>query len=349
MKAPETAVAYDVAVVGAGPAGIAAADALIAGGARVALFDRHARPGGKACGGGLTGAAFARAGVAPNSPPAYGRRFDALEVRSPLGRFRAQNGGPLIVVIDRIAWQAERLEALAERGCALHLDERVVGFPQGAIATERAGYRCGHVIGADGASSRVRRHLGLDPGPGIRAVQTIAAPEAAPGVPPDVPIVWFCARGMGLGYAWSFPAADGTLRLGMGADAATTSAARLRRAFGDWLRERGAPCGRMRAATIRCGYAGHRFGRYRLAGDAAGLASPLTGEGIAQALESGAEVAREILEPSYRSEPMSRLAARHRRTRDVVATPHLGAVLFALAPHLLRSSAVREAAFRRYA
>ena len=64
----------DVVVVGAGPSGIAAAETLAAGGARVVLIDRHARPGGKACGGGLTAVAWERAHVDPAAPPAYGRR-----------------------------------------------------------------------------------------------------------------------------------------------------------------------------------------------------------------------------------------------------------------------------------
>jgi len=339
----------DVAIVGGGPAGIAAAEALVAGGARVALFDKSDRPGGKACGGGLTGAAFSRAVICPQSPPPFGRRFDALEVRSPLGRFCAENGGPLMVVIDRPSWQAQKLEALADAGCALHLGERVEGFSEDGIVTKCGGYTAPYVIGADGASSRVRRHLGLGAGPSIRALQMIVPPESAARINPDVPTVWFCARGMGLGYAWSFPDADGNLRLGMGADSRTTDGAALRRAFANWLLEVGSVRGSMRGGTIRCGYAGHRFGRFRLAGDAAGLASPLTGEGIAQALESGAEVAREILEPGYASQAISRLATRHRRTHDVVAQPGLGAMLFSLAPFLLRSKAVREASLERYA
>lgn len=340
---------YDAVVVGGGPAGIAAAEALVAGGARVALIDRHARPGGKACGGGLTRASFARAGVDPGEPPGYGRSFDALEVRSPLGRFRARCGAALVVVVDRPAWQAERLAALADGGCRLLLGERVRAVTAGGVETDRSRYACGHVIGADGAASRVRRSLGLGPGPCIRAVQAIVPEGGAPGVDPGVPTVWFGAPGLGLGYAWSFPAPDGSLRLGMGADARTTGAGRLRAAFLDWLGGLGATPAAPGAGTIRCGYAGHRFGRTRLAGDAAGLASPVTGEGIAQALESGAEVAREILEPGYLSAAIPKLAARHRRTRDLLAVPGIGPALLALSPLLLRIPAVRSAALERYA
>ena len=64
---------------------------------------------------------------------------------------------------------------------------------------------------------------------------------------------------------------------------------------------------------------------------------------------SGAEVAREILEPGYRSSVLEALAARHRRTHQLLAAPFIGAALFALAPPLLGIPAIREAALRRYA
>jgi flavin-dependent dehydrogenase len=343
--------ACDVAVVGAGPAGIAAAEALVVGGARVVVIERHARPGGKACGGGLTAGAWERASVDPASPPPFGRAFDALEVHSPLGRRRLRSGGPLMVVVDRRAWQALRLARLEEMGAVVRLGERALGLEAGCVTTERGRIGCGHVVGADGASSRMRRLLGLEPGPGVRALQIAVARSQAPGVDPDVPAVWFDPRRLGLGYGWAFPTADGTIRLGAGAAARSVSAERLGRGFRDWLAAIGVDAGRAAVAsgTIRCGYAGHRFGRVRLAGDAAGLASPVTGEGIAQALASGAEVAREILEPEYRSPIIEALAVRHRRTHELLAVPYLGAALFALAPPLLGIRAIREAALRRYA
>jgi len=341
----------DVAVVGAGPAGIAAAEALVAGGAKVVLIDKHARPGGKACGGGLTALAWERAHVDPAEPTPLGRAFAALEVHSPLGRRRLGAGGPIIVVVDRTAWQAQRIARLEERGALVRLGERAVGLDERGVVTERGRIDCGHVVGADGASSRVRRLLGLEPGPGVRALQIEIAPSQAPGVDPSIPAVWFDPRRLGLGYAWAFPTADGAIRLGAGADARSVSAERLKRGFFDWLAAVGLAASGVELAsgTIRCGYAGHRFGRVRLAGDAAGLASPVTGEGISQALASGEEAAREILEPGYRSPIIEALAVRHRRTHELLAVPYLGAALFALAPPLLGIRAIREAALRRYA
>jgi flavin-dependent dehydrogenase len=50
-----------------------------------------------------------------------------------------------------------------------------------------------------------------------------------------------------------------------------------------------------RSAPINCRYHGLQFGNFFLAGDAAGLPSAATGEGIAYAFASGEEVALRIL------------------------------------------------------
>jgi len=57
---------------------------------------------------------------------------------------------------------------------------------------------------------------------------------------------------------------------------------------------------RFEAARINIDYKGFVFGNRFLAGDAAGFASGLTGEGIYQAILSGEEVSKGILNRDYR-------------------------------------------------
>src|SRR5215471_19575853 len=76
-------VSFEVAIVGAGPAGCFAAERLASAGVRVALFD--GRPPGepKACGGGVTSKALK---AWPHLLEAVGRTIDELDMYSPSGR-----------------------------------------------------------------------------------------------------------------------------------------------------------------------------------------------------------------------------------------------------------------------
>lgn len=310
------------------------------------LLDRHARPGGKACGGGVTREGWALGGLGGGGQYA----FALLEVRSPLGSRVIDAGVPFVEIVDRIAWQGRLIEEASAAGCEVRLGERLLGFEDGIARMETETVRADFLVGADGAASRVRRRLGIPSGAKVIAMQVTLSRDAAEraGLPPDRPAVFFDPARFESGYGWSFPAPDG-IRLGCGAPSSAIGPGRLREAFRRWLADLGVAARRAEeaAGTIGCGYVGHRFGRVRLAGDAAGLASPVTGEGIGQALVSGAEVAREILEDGYRSEIIPALAKRHRRTAGVLATL-VGSMLFRLAPAILSIPSVRVEAVRRY-
>ncbi len=346
-KNPKT----DVLVVGAGPAGISACFQLARAGASVTLIDRHLKPGGKACAGGLTATAWEPAGIDPSRPPNYAQVFESFDVRSPLGSVSLERQSPLLVTVDRRAWSRSRIEQLEALGVNVHFGERLVGLDSGSAHTSDGQRKFGFLVAADGARSRARRLLGLESGLVMRAWQArISATVAAgAGLRIDSPTVWFDPRFLGSGYAWAFPWRD-EIRLGLGASAAILERTALKRTFFDWTRRLGIdPAGgRVEAGTIGCGYLGHRFGRIYLAGDAAGLASPLTGEGIGQALVSGDEVGREIIDPNYRSNIIPGLAARHRRTHDVLSHPWIRGPLYTAAPGLLRVPLIREAAFDKY-
>ena len=65
-----------------------------------------------------------------------------------------------------------------------------------------------------------------------------------------------------------------------------------------------------KAARINFDYRGWRFGKVFLAGDAAGLASGLTGEGIYAAVLSGGIIARTILNPGHTDQRLATLLRR---------------------------------------
>ncbi len=341
----------DVLVVGAGPAGIAAAQALSKSGAKVVLIDRHSKPGGKACAGGLTAQAWQPAGIDPAHLPGWASRFDALVVKTKLGSASLKGQGPLMVTIDRQAWAAEKIASLRELGVEVHLGERLIGLDSTRAVTSRGKIPFGLVVAADGATSRIRKHLGLNTGLAMGAWQIRVSHASArkAGLEIERPAIWFEPALFGSGYAWTFPALN-EVRIGCGASLRVLGRHGLKQAFGKMIARLGLDrkSGCIEAGTIGCGYNGYRFGRVFLAGDAAGLASPITGEGITQALISGQEVANEIIDSSYHSRIIAEFASRHRRTHDVLSRPAMRGSLYPLAPYLLRVPVIWKETLSRY-
>jgi geranylgeranyl reductase len=172
-----------------------------------------------------------------------------------------------------------------------------------------------HLIGADGADSAVRRALRL---PCPRAY--FAAEYNVPAVRLE-PLRIECDPGaIANGYFWVFPH-DAYTSVGAVAPKALVAPPALRR----YLDDRSDGLGVSRAgvrfegATLEVDYQGCHFpGGVHLAGDAAGVISSLTAEGIYAALVTGEEVARTILEPGAPS-PKTANWLRRKRWHDRLA------------------------------
>ena len=224
---------FDVAVVGAGPAGAWAACLLARRGARVLLID-HSHPREKPCGGGITGRALAlvadavdlRTLLAVADPLGPVRRF--LDTR-PLPPFHSNDRA--LVVAGRTEFDGALFEAARRAGAAI-LPARVTkvrslagGFE---LDTTTGPHRAAVIVGADGANSLVRRTLAS----AFRRDQlSIATGFFAHGVTSRDIVIEFVADPPG--YIWSFPRPD-HLAIGIcaQADRSQSAAGLLRRGRG---------------------------------------------------------------------------------------------------------------------
>jgi geranylgeranyl reductase family protein len=309
----------DVVVVGAGPAGCAAAITLARAGHDVLLVDKATFPRDKCCGDGLTTGALRileGLGLDPASVASW-TPVDDVVVRSPSGHEVTfplpRDQGTFAAVARRVDLDAALVDLARESGAKvltghacdgvrLEGDEVVLDVDGvGEVRTER-------VVAADGMWSPMRKALGagdrgyLGEWHAFRQYFTNVGPRASSEL-----IVWF-EPDLLPGYAWSFPLAGGGANVGFGiqrGDAPTKVMKALwpellaRPHIRAFLGPDATPesphkawpiPAHVEAAALQAGR-----GRVLFVGDAATAADPMTGEGIGQALLSGELAAQAII------------------------------------------------------
>jgi geranylgeranyl reductase family protein len=308
----------DVLIVGAGPAGTAAARVLAAAGRSVTVIDRAVFPRDKCCGDGLTTLALRELETLdfdPRAVPSW-TTVDAAWVRSPSGRevcLPLEGAGQFAAVTPRLELDNALLDHARAAGANVldghgfiqverQTDEWITVEADG-IGTVRARY----VIAADGMWSPVRKALGVgQPGylgewHGFRQYATNVTGPAK-----DRLYVWF-EPDLLPGYAWSFPLPDGRTNVGFGLLRSGKRKVHDMKSIWPELLQRphiraalGPDAqmeGRHTAWPIpaRVDSAVLTSGRVLFVGDAATATDALTGEGIGQALLTGRLAAEAVI------------------------------------------------------
>ena len=155
---------FEVIVVGAGPAGIAAAIAASRYGLRTTVLDARKPPIDKPCGEGILPqgvAALRMLGISlppESSFPFFGIRFSDRDNSA-----RADFGGATAVSIRRVKLHQLLVDHAIREGVLFHWGARVTQFEQRTVKTERGKYSYDWLVGADGQNSQVRKWAGLEP------------------------------------------------------------------------------------------------------------------------------------------------------------------------------------------
>jgi geranylgeranyl reductase family protein len=322
-----------VAIIGAGPAGAHLACLLSQGGCAVLLFDAREKPWEKPCGGGVTTKALreyrflhqhsARQMVTSVRVISAQNRTVNLTPNAPFAIYSRQE-------LDRLMRQ-RAIEAGAQMICARIARIARKGNQWSLISQAGEIYQADFLVGADGATSKIRKYLGIEFQPQDFAyglgwhVQKnppdyCRAPEAT-----RVDIKYL--REKGTGYLWAFPRTD-HLSYGIAAKYQEKTPAQLKAellAFiasqdeqtANEIRANGHPSDsriQFYAAMLpalqlpawnrlRVSNADQQWA---LIGDAAGFVDPITGEGIHYALRSAELLAQSMLTRTHSYETLWR-------------------------------------------
>lgn len=304
-------------IIGAGPAGCAAAIHLAQAGLDVIVLDKATFPRDKFCGDGLTSGCLRLLedlGLDPSEVPSW-KPVDDVYIQSPSGR-RAhfplpRDKGQFAAVATRSDLDHALVRHTRETGATVadghactdvRLGEDRVEVDAEGIGTISASY----VIAADGMWSNTRKILGLGEPKyrgewhAFRQYWRNVSPRATQELH-----IWFEPDVLP-GYVWCFPLADGRANVGFGVHRSTHAVGDMNRYWPQILdrphiREilgpDAEPNGDHRAWPIPARLGDLRMVAHRtfFVGDAAAACDPMTGEGIAQALETGVVAAESII------------------------------------------------------
>lgn len=277
---------YDTIIVGAGPAGLRAARVLAEAGNNTLVLEKNETIGQTICAGGLTlrDLEFVPKNIVDSE-------FNNVLLHTAKGSYDVDLGSHPVFTVDRDKLGQYMANEARNAGAHVRTAWNVNAVQGNHIVVNDEKICFDHLVGADGSNSIVRKSLDIpvdNTGIGIQYISKTLRRNF------EVFVDDF--RDF-LRYGWIFPH-RGFTSIGIGGK--TGKGALMRCDLDELCDKLTIERTRFEAARINIDYKGFVFGNRFLAGDAAGFASGLTGEGIYQAILSGEEVAKGILNRDYR-------------------------------------------------
>jgi len=366
---------HDLIIAGAGPAGTSCARRAAELGLSVLVFEKESFPRPKPCGAGLTSKTLRWFG----DELASVIHDEVSVVRLVVSRgveITWQGGGIVVATTSRRELDQLLAVRATEAGARIEFGVRVESVETtdtgASVVAGGHTHHARHLVAADGPEGVARRACGM---PRIRLAGGIyvhAFPDQAGELDPYRGELVFDYTEHRRGYGWVFPKRD---HLNVGVYGKGLRKGGIRQSLRTLLDSLGLSGWRAEgpfAFPVPCSTGAEHLshGRILFAGDAAGLADPITGEGISYAIASGRIAAESIAESlgvevaagngqrGARGGASDLDAAgiyRHRIMREVVPEVNglrpLGSLLYTLGPRVIgtvvRTPFLREMLVRR--
>ncbi len=287
---------YDVIIVGAGPAGGMCTYELSKRGLNVLIIEKEKLPRYKVCAGGLTKKAV---DILPKDLHTLAEDY-TYNIHLTLNHSRGFSKGvsfPIITMVMRDRFDYFLIQKSIDNGACLLDRTKVISIEESSdhvlIKTDKGDFRSKIVVGADGVRSFVACSLGLRKKPRLGVA---IEGEVFPNSGRDADLskyhgsIHIDFNIIPKGYGWIFPKKD---HLSVGVFTTLPKIKEIKRYFSTYMEKKG-----LYRNFICCSLLGYQIPiggmseplntkRGLIIGDAAGLADPITGEGIYFGLRSG--------------------------------------------------------------
>lgn len=284
---------FDLIVVGAGPAGCAAAFTAAKLGISVLLLEEHPKIGiPLACAEGLSRSTIK--GYLEIKREWISQELSGSIVRGPDGdefKIEYPNVG---WVLNRRVFDPALAKMAVAHGTVLKISSKAIGIEGNEVVVNESGtkkrYKFKFLIGADGVASHVGRWMGIDTRLDLNEIEVCAEYLIEDiDISPQYTYLIFGEEYAPGGYAWIFPKSPSSANIGLGiAPIRTKKPAKY---FLDRWVKKEFPSGEIKErifggvpAKVLKDFSGRNF---FLIGDAARFTDPLSGAGIANGIKSG--------------------------------------------------------------
>jgi digeranylgeranylglycerophospholipid reductase len=284
---------FDLIIVGAGPAGCAAAYTAANEGISVLLLEEHPQIGVPV----ICAEGISRSTIKPYldiKREWVSRDLDGAIIRGPFGdEFQIEYPG-CGWVLDRRKFDRALADMAQKRGAAIKTSAKAVGIKDNKVIVEQKGkkenYQFKFIIGADGIASRVGSWFGIDTRLGLidmavcaqYLIENITASERYASL-------IFGHKYAPGGYAWIFPKSKTSANIGLGLSPIKTKK-KAKAILDDWIKMEfpdGVIKRRIFGGVPSMVFKNISGKNFFLVGDAARLSDPLSGAGITNGIKSG--------------------------------------------------------------